>query len=661
MLEAEIKMVEIIFDEQMETKQKIGHFNLDKYMPPVAGILRWTRNLCTRLTGPLQNFKALQHPIVESQTGCDLIARAEKFLDIARSFTRQTFALWAEAAPAQIESNLKKNILRRDPRTKELFLNFSLELTAILREVHYLKLMEEPDIPEVVLKLAERNETFQQYTTNVSSTVTWYNKIKRTSKEVEFNLIEKDLVEIDKMITVGEEQLNWESEALWEYMIKLHMLVGNLQGRLQKCQVNLDEIKNILVPFARQPLFERKEGRKEACLALDERTEKLEKRKADIKVATGRILQLLEENMNLFQMTDKQEDEKWLHYIDYTDKIVSNYLYQSVGCSLGYINEHMEPSNNLPPLFESQLKLMEPNITFIPSLDTSDPDGLKSLITGLINDIIDTSAIVERFSKTTAGSYKEEIQANEDIVEIITDIMSNIDKVVEESYEFCDNYQSYAYLWLDDRDQYLHQFLNYGRQLTNDELEYLGMQDPMAPKPNPPKMEQFREQIDNFENLSNQVETIGETEIFHRWFKVDVRPFKQALLNTIRKWGNMFKDHLVTTVTSSLCDLSNFIRLADEGLQQTVIEGDYQALVNVMGFLLNVKERQVTTDEMFGPQRDIIELLKFYDMDIPEEVNVYLQELPEQWNNTKKIAITVKQQVAPLQAAEVTCIRKRIV
>lgn len=123
----------------------------------------------------------------------------------------------------------------------------------------------------------------------------------------------------------------------------------------------------------------------------------------------------------------------------------------------------------------------------------------------------------------------------------------------------------------------------------------------------------------------------------------------------------MFKEHLVNTVTNSLSDLSQFIRSADEGLQQTVVEGDYQALVNVMGYLLHVKERQVATDEMFGPLRDTIELLTFYDEDIPEEVNVYLQELPDQWNNTKKIAITVKQQVAPLQAAEVTFIRKRIV
>lgn len=38
---------------------------------------------------------------------------------------------------------------------------------------------------------------------------------------------------------------------------------------------------------------------------------------------------------------------------------------------------------------------------------------------------------------------------------------------------------------------------------------------------------------------------------------------------------------------------------------------------------------------------------------------LYQQELPEQWNNTKKIAITVKQQVAPLQATEVANIRRK--
>lgn len=72
------------------------------------------------------------------------------------------------------------------------------------------------------------------------------------------------------------------------------------------------------------------------------------------------------------------------------------------------------------------------------------------------------------------------------------------------------------------------------------------------------------------------------------------------------------------------------------------------------------KERALTTDEMFEPIEEIINLLNFYDMDIPEEVNVLLQELPDQWINTKKIATIVKQQVSPLQATEVVSIRNKI-
>lgn len=83
--------------------------------------------------------------------------------------------------------------------------------------------------------------------------------------------------------------------------------------------------------------------------------------------------------------------------------------------------------------------------------------------------------------------------------------------------------------------------------------------------------------------------------------QVDIRPFRQALLNTVRKWGNMYKEHLVGTVTSSLAELASFIRNADEGLLQAVAEGDYQTLVSVMAYLMNVKDRTASTDDMFQP------------------------------------------------------------
>lgn len=76
--------------------------------------------------------------------------------------------------------------------------------------------MEQENIPEEVLKLAEKGETFQQYISNLNSTVVWYNKIKKSSKDVEFDLIEDDLHKIDDMISTGHNDLNWESQGIFK-------------------------------------------------------------------------------------------------------------------------------------------------------------------------------------------------------------------------------------------------------------------------------------------------------------------------------------------------------------------------------------------------------------------------------------------------------------
>lgn len=96
--------------------------------------------------------------------------------------------------------------------------------------------------------------------------------------------------------------------------------------------------------------------------------------------------------------------------------------------------------------------------------------------------------------------------------------------------------------------------------MTVDEMDMIMVMDPRSPPKNPPKMEQFREQIDLYENLFVEVEEMEPSKIFCVWFRVDLRPFRQSLLNTICKWSSMFKKHLVENVTSSLSDLSAFIR-----------------------------------------------------------------------------------------------------
>lgn len=350
----------------------------------------------------------------------------------------------------------------------------------------------------------------------------------------------------------------------------------------------------------------------------------------------------------------------WQDYVSFVDGIVYDNLLLAVGVSMGYIAEQMDPANNYAPLFESRLELLDPVLVFVPSLDPNDPKGFNNLLITLIDDITKMASLIVKLRADTPQTYLEIVEQNADMNEMKQEILEGVNKVVQEAAEFCRGFERYSYLWLEDRQICMEMFLQYGRFLENDELDLIATHDAAAPDSCAPTIEAFREQIDNYESLFAEIERIDPFQVFNAWFQVDVRPFRQSLLNIVRKWGNMFKNHLVDRVTNSLSDLGSFIRKADEGLLQHVQEGDFDGLVNIMAYLLNVKERGTITDEMFEPMQETIDLLKYYDMDIPEEVNVLLQELPEQWANTKKIATTVKQQVAPLQAIEVVAIRNKI-
>lgn len=63
------------------------------------------------------------------------------------------------------------------------------------------------------------------------------------------------------------------------------------------------------------------------------------------------------------------------------------------------------------------------------------------------------------------------------------------------------------------------------------------------------------------------MEKIAPDKLLAPWLRVDVRPLRQAILNAVCKWGNLFKQHLYDRVVNSLNDLDNFIREAVAAMQ----------------------------------------------------------------------------------------------
>lgn len=74
-----------------------------------------------------------------------------------------------------------------------------------------------------------------------------------------------------------------------EYLKNLRDPVERLQQRMQKTQINLSEIKRITSTWVKQPLFERKDGKKDSVLCLNERSNRVAKRYSEIEIASNTV------------------------------------------------------------------------------------------------------------------------------------------------------------------------------------------------------------------------------------------------------------------------------------------------------------------------------------------------------------------------------------
>lgn len=125
-------------------------------------------------------------------------------------------------------------------------------------------------------------------------------------------------------------------------------------------------------------------------------------------------------------------------------------------------------------------------------------------------------------------------------------LMERVRKVMGQCCEYRNSLERYAYLYVDDRKEFMRQFLLYSHVLTSEEIE--AHAEHGVPE-TPPTLDCFRKQVDSYESLYEDVQRLEPIHVFESWMRVDARAFKSALLNVIRKWSFMFKQHLIDHVT----------------------------------------------------------------------------------------------------------------
>ncbi|XP_043931285.1 dynein axonemal heavy chain 11-like [Protopterus annectens] len=659
MFEEEITCCKQIFDAQKDMLR--GNCNaLHRNMPVTAGNLKWSQELRERILSHRTAFRHINHPtlvrgILQTHEGKLIFDKCEKVLALLDKHDEEIYCLWAEGLSAVCESDLNQPLLKfSDSGLYEV--NFDHKLSSVLREVKYLTLLKHDSIPDIASFLYSKRETLYKYTAALNLVTEWHNRIHTTILDVEFQLVRSDLVKMDEQLQLALKTLTWQSEDLWNYIQETRDLVSNIDSRILNSKQNVGKIQELMDTLSEKTFLVRENNRDISLLAIED-TKRTYKYYRMIQETGEKIHHLIKVNQQLF-LADSYSDE-WKAYAEYIDGMILDGFIRAIKCSLYYLIENTESTLKSSPLFEVQLLLNGKEMTFKPSLDMAVKSNFYDIMDGLVKDIFRSASFIKRVAQhIEMDNYQQQVDEMITLTAFHQEIMSRVMGVIHKIKKFQKTFTKYSYLWKDDRNEYLKLFLLYGHGLSAEEKE-LHTENNLQKCP--PQLENFKLQINIYETLYREVAASEDKKIFDGWFQVDIKPFKFSLMTVIKRWSWMFKEYLLKHVVCSVSELENFISETEKGLAKEVKEGNYTELVEIMRHLMAIRDRQSTTDENFKRLKLTAKLLKIYGQQIPEEVYTQLEELPEEWKNLKKIAFTVKHEVAPLQSNEVSVIRRKCI
>lgn len=90
-------------------------------------------------------------------------------------------------------------------------------------------------------------------------------------------------------------------------------------------------------------------------------------------------------------------------------------------------------------------------------------------------------------------------------------------------------------------------------------------------------------------------------------------------------------------------ELNAFIARGFETLQLHIARQDFATLLRVLAIMSEIREREPYADNVFKPLKEIMGLLKTYNVEFEPQLLRGIEQLPQQWQQLKQSS-TVKQE-----------------
>ena len=484
----------------------------------------------------------------------------------------------------------------------------------------------------------------------ISQIVNMYNNMLATLLDVERPLLQAKLDDIDKVLQKGLKHLNWKSHAIQEFVANAMAKVKEANSILQTIKSNVKETQIVLKSFAEPLMMDRNVTK----TYTTEQFQEIFKR-----TVSGRYTAITKGGLAIHEQISNSNkvlkvprgNENWRRYVDYVNQIVVEGMCDATLASAKYLRNQLDETflstNEVSPLLEIQLKLAPPLAVFTPQMgNTQKKDGLRDMIDSWLGSFVNIATLVGRLDTLEEdGDYLLDMQEDFSVRHIVSQIYKAVTQNEIKCQEFRQQFMAYSYIWLEDIQL---KFASWKEANSNKDPDVIDKDPPLSA---------FDAQILRYKALEEEIRDLPQIKIIG-WVKIDAKPIKSALSSWVSKWTYQYQSYLLEKVTSRVTDLVHFVSFTDSALDTEVSDTDRKAMLDVMGYLRDVRKRTDGTDAMFDPLRQTVSLLSKHLVQTPEDVLRQLEEAPLAWNNLKKKAVVTKEKQAKNHSREADKIKK---
>ena len=372
-------------------------------------------------------------------------------------------------------------------------------------------------------------------------------------------------------------------------------------------------------------------------------------------------------------------------------------------------------------LFQIQLRLLNApasgatstQANFLPDLDDESPCvfspansdvtamaaefGTKSLMSQLMTVVDDIKSVADvvRHLSDHSKSFRVKLEYDEEIVKMTSLFLSTIEGSVESCRQYRNNvFLPYAFLWTEDRQQFLHDFLietnksNSKTQLVTAEqaLSTLITASKAAEKASeeneveeesatttgkrnvqeeeaaaqvmmsPPNIPEFEEMVSKYTHIERLVSEMNSSQRFD-FVLMDCEPIKNSLRNATGRWTMTFTNYLEQYIDVSVTDFYRFIELVSAGIKGGELDWkvdnyDKDRLTKLMNYLFTIQQYTKHYENLVEPLQSIVVLLRKIGVAVHKITVKKIDRMSSKWTDMLHQVYTVRDALGAVQSLE---------